>query len=89
MTPDRWRRVQEVFATATEREPGSRVAYLEEACRDDPELRKEVESLLSSLGAASSGFLESPAIDAVPALSQTHRTESPALARGRRLGPYE
>ncbi|MGH9391745.1 MAG: serine/threonine-protein kinase, partial [Vicinamibacteria bacterium] len=89
MTPDRWRRVQEVFAAATEREPGSRAAYLEEACQDDPELRKEVESLLSSLWAASSGFLESPAIDGVQALSPTHRTGSPALASGRRLGPYE
>jgi hypothetical protein len=58
MTPDRWARVQDVFAAATEREPGSRAAFLEETCRGDPELRKEVESLLSSLGAASSGFLE-------------------------------
>jgi len=90
MTPDRWERVQEVFAAATEREPGSRAAFLEEACRGDPELRKEVESLLSSLGAASSGFLESPAIDAVPALSPTDRKAgSPALTRGARLGPYE
>jgi TolB-like protein/Tfp pilus assembly protein PilF len=90
MTPDRWKRVQEVFAAATEREPGSRAALLDEACRDDPELRTEVESLLSSLGAASSGFLESPAIDAVPALSPTNRKAgSPSLVRGARLGPYE
>ena len=68
MTPERWRRAQEVFAAATEREPGSRAAFLEEACRDDPELRTEVESLLSSFGAAPSGFLESPAIEGVPAL---------------------
>ena len=54
MTPDRWRRAQEVFLAATEREPGSRAAFLEEACRGDPELRKEVESLLSSFDAAPS-----------------------------------
>ena len=36
MTPDRWRRAQEVFVAATEREPASRAAYLDEECRDDP-----------------------------------------------------
>ena len=30
MTPDRWRRAQEVFLAATEREAGSRAAYLDE-----------------------------------------------------------
>jgi serine/threonine protein kinase/Tol biopolymer transport system component len=89
MTPDRWRKVQEVFAAATEREPESRAAYLEEACRDDPELKTEVESLLSSLGAAASGFLESPAIEGVPALSPTERAGPRAVGKGMRLGPYE
>ena len=73
MTPDRWRRAQEVFVAATERESGSRATFLEEACRNDPELRKEVESLLSSFDAAPSGFLESPAIEGVPPLPPTSR----------------
>jgi len=89
MTPDRWRKVQEIFAAVTEHEEGSRAAYLEEVCRDDPKLRTEVESLLSSLGAASSGFLESPAIEAVPALSPTERAGRRAVGKGTRLGPYE
>ena len=89
MTPDRWRRVQEVFAAATERGSGSRATFLEEACRDDPELRTEVESLLASLGAASSGFLESPAIEAVPPLSLIEGAGSRSLGKGKRLGPYE
>ena len=89
MTPDRWRRAQEVFVAATEHEPDSRAAFLDEACRGDPDLRNEVESLLSSFRVAPSGFLESPAIDGVPALSPTNRTESRPLARGSRLGPYE
>ena len=89
MTPDRWRRVQEVFAAATEREPGSRAAFLEDACRDDPELQREVESLLSSLGSAASSFLELPAIEGVPALSPTERAGSRPLGRGTHLGPYE
>jgi serine/threonine protein kinase len=86
MTPDRWRRVQEVFAAATEREFGSRETFLEEVCRNDPELRIEVESLLASLGAASSGFLESPAIEAVAPLETAG---SRSLGKGKRLGPYE
>ena len=85
MTPDRWLRAQEVFVAATEREPGSRAAFLEETCRDDPELKSEVESLLSSYGAAPSGFLESPAIDGIPALPPMSRS----LGKGTRLGPYE
>jgi len=90
MTPERWRRVQEVFAAATERAPDSRAAFLEESCRDDPELRAEVESLLSSLGAASS-FLESPAMAAPPVFSPTPspRDGSPSLSKGTHLGPYE
>jgi serine/threonine protein kinase/Tol biopolymer transport system component len=89
MTPERWSRVQEVFAAATERDPASRAAFLQEACRDDPELRTEVESLLSSLGAASSGFLESPAIEGVKALSPPERAGARSLVKGIRLGPYE
>ena len=90
MTPDRWQRVQEVLAEAAELEAASRGAFLDEACRGDPELRKEVESLLSSLESASVGFLESPAIDAVPELSPAAPgPASPSLARGTRLGPYE
>ena len=90
MTPDRWQRVQEVLAEAAELPAASRGAFLDEACRGDPELRKEVDSLLSSLQAASVGFLESPAIDAIPELSPaTPGPASPSLARGTRLGPYE
>ena len=40
MTPERWRRAQEVFVEATEREAGSRAAFLQEACRGDPELQE-------------------------------------------------
>ncbi len=89
MTPERWRKVQEVFAAATEREAGLRSAFLDEACRNDPELMREVESLLSSLGAAASGFLESPAIEGVPAISPTERAAPRSLRKGTRLGPYE
>jgi serine/threonine protein kinase/Tol biopolymer transport system component len=89
MTPERWIRAQELYFAAAEREAGSRAAFLEEACRGDPELRKEVESLLSTSREAPSGFLESPAIDALPALSPTEKAGSRSIRKGTRLGPYE
>lgn len=89
MTPERWLRAQEIFVAATEHEPGSRAAFLEEACRGDPELRHEVDSLLFTFAAAPSSFLESPAIDGARSLSTANRTDSRPLGRGTRLGPYE
>ncbi len=89
MTPDRWRRVQEIFTAATESEPESWQAFLEEACRDDPALRKEVESLIRSLERASTGFLESPVAGVLPKLVEEPSLAPRALEAGRRLGSYE
>jgi serine/threonine-protein kinase len=47
MKPDRWRKVDELFEAALEREPNSRAAFLEQACGSDKELRREVEKMLS------------------------------------------
>jgi serine/threonine protein kinase len=89
MTPDRWRLAREVFVAATEREPGARAAFIDEACRGDSELKNEVESLLSSFNVAPSNFLESPAIDAVPSFPPMGRAGADLLRKGARLGPYE
>jgi non-specific serine/threonine protein kinase/serine/threonine-protein kinase len=50
MTPERWQRIQEVLDTALKRPLEQREAVLERACRRDPELRREVESLLGHDG---------------------------------------
>jgi serine/threonine-protein kinase len=47
MNPDRWRQVADVYDAAIEREPAARGLFLSEACRDDSDLRREVESLLA------------------------------------------
>src|ERR1051325_4479729 len=47
MKPDRWRKVDELFEAALEREPNSRAAFLDQACGSDKELRHEVEKMLS------------------------------------------
>ena len=43
---ERWLRVEELFARASELEAEVRAAYLEEACRGDPELRDYILDLL-------------------------------------------
>ena len=48
MTPERWRRVQELFARALELDTGEREAALTAECADDEGLRHEVESLLEA-----------------------------------------
>jgi len=46
MTPERWKRVDEIFHVARARETADRAAYLAEACGDDESLRRHIESLL-------------------------------------------
>ena len=46
MTPERWAQIEELFHRAAECEPERRTGLLDEACSDDPELRREVEALL-------------------------------------------
>src|SRR5690349_496086 len=47
MNPDRWRQIADVYEAVLERDPSARDAFLAEACREDPDLRSEVESLLA------------------------------------------
>jgi serine/threonine protein kinase/Tol biopolymer transport system component len=52
LTPERWAQIEELFHRAAECETKQRVSLLDEACTDDPELRREVEVLLSCDGRA-------------------------------------
>ena len=47
MNPDRWTQIEELFHRAVDSDPLSRAELLDEACRNDPELRREVEALLA------------------------------------------
>ena len=47
MTPERWALIEELFHRAAECGPEERTLLLDGACSDDPELRREVEVLLS------------------------------------------
>lgn len=47
MKPDRWRKVDELFDAALERDPTDRASFLDRACGSDRELRREVEKMLA------------------------------------------
>lgn len=48
MTPERWRRIEEVFTATIALAPFERASYLRDACGEDAELVREIESLLAS-----------------------------------------
>ena len=84
MDAERWRRINELFHAALERDPGSREAFIDEACAGDPALRTEVRELLQMHGGP--GAIDRPAVEADPDLLLTG-DDDPLI--GRRLGPYE
>src|SRR5271167_127516 len=64
MKPERWRRVEELYHRALALDAGGRVAFLQDSCGDDAELRREVESLLAREKQAEH-FMESPTLEAL------------------------
>jgi len=63
----RWRRVEQLCASALERAGVERAAFLRDACGDDEALREEVEQLLA-LESEAAGFLQGP-VDVVVAMT--------------------
>src|SRR5262245_17432163 len=61
MTPERYRRVGEIFDAAVQVNADRRIAFLDAACGGDTELRREVESLIESDERAAD-FIASPAL---------------------------
>jgi serine/threonine protein kinase len=82
MHPHRWRQVADVYESALEREPAARGAFLADACRDDSDLRREVESLLAQEHTTLVVDQDMLAVAAV-VLEDTSR-----LQPGAALGPY-
>jgi tetratricopeptide (TPR) repeat protein len=81
MTPERFLEVEQLYHAAREASDEERAALLG---RSHPELRREVESLLSQQ--ASGEFLDRPAIQNAPELLEDSTIA--ALAAGACLGPY-
>jgi len=81
MSPQRLRRIEELYHAAREGTPEERAALL---AQTDPELRREVELLLSDPGGCE--FLDRPAIQNAPELLADSTLT--ALAAGASLGPF-
>ena len=84
------RLIEELVETALDERPDRRAAYLDEACRDRPELRAEVESLLRCNEQARD-FIESPAIhaNAEKFFGNDELETANALTPGESLGNYK
>ncbi|HEU5238219.1 MAG TPA: serine/threonine-protein kinase, partial [Pyrinomonadaceae bacterium] len=73
MTPVRWQQIDQLFKAALACERPQREEFLAAKCDGDEPLRREVESLLSSLEEADD-FIETPAGDVAAELLGTHRS---------------
>jgi tetratricopeptide (TPR) repeat protein len=84
VTPERWKRVREVFDRAAEAGAGEREKLISRECGTDEELCREVRSLLAS-SAVAGEFLE------VSAVEQFRRGPAPwpAVPLPERIGPWE
>ena len=87
MTPGRWRQLDELFHQALEQPEAERLAWIENACVGDPELKSELLSLLASDDAGGGKFLGSHVEHAVRAMA-SEPTQQPVSPEGRRIGPY-
>ncbi|HXJ17149.1 MAG TPA: protein kinase, partial [Candidatus Polarisedimenticolia bacterium] len=75
MTPERWQEAKKLLAGALERPREQRRVYLDQACTD-PDLRREVESLIAAHEQGGTSFLEQPT------------TADAALRKGTQLGQF-
>jgi hypothetical protein len=85
MTPERWKRIEELYHAAHAKSQDQRAAFLSGACHDDEELRRQVESLLNE-SESDDGFLAEP-----PLVLPAHMVSelAPAVMTGRTLGGYQ
>src|SRR5215831_11146877 len=79
MREDHWHQIERIYQDALKITPEKRGAFLEETCRDAPDLKRDVEALLA---ADSLTFMNRPAWDAVPASTGS------LLSKGEAVGIY-
>jgi len=82
MRSERWQQVRALLDAAIALPRAERTDYLDKHCADDPDLRREVESLIESHDEAGSVFLNTPAVDLKSAPAAPTRI-------GRRIGVYQ
>jgi serine/threonine protein kinase len=86
MNSHRWEQVDELLSAALELDSDKRAAFLNEACADDQELRKEVESLLDADEKEEQNRIEAYPMQVAADWIAEQRT---VLASGSSIGPYK
>ena len=84
MSPEQWKRVEELFHEASELPDGQREAFLDRTCADSPAVRTQVDKLLAS---DSQGAGQAVKQQVVRGLLDFHAA-APAIAKEKRVGPY-
>jgi serine/threonine protein kinase/Flp pilus assembly protein TadD len=85
MTPERWQQLKQIFQSALERNPAERSAFLNQACAEDPALRSQVESLISSHNQAGDS-IEAMAVEAA---TEILADEQAGQIVGKQIGHYQ
>src|SRR5213083_2111172 len=85
MTSERWEQVGKLYQAALRLQPDERETFLDDACRDDKALRREVESLLAAEDGAGSFLAAGAMRDAAKMLVED---ESLSLV-GKQIGHYQ
>jgi tetratricopeptide (TPR) repeat protein/tRNA A-37 threonylcarbamoyl transferase component Bud32 len=83
VSPERWRRLEELFETASDMPPGERGVWLDHVCADDAELRAELDAMLRA-----DGVTHLPIERAIAAGHAIAESAAAAPMIGRRIGPY-
>src|SRR4051812_21596527 len=81
MDPERWRRVEELYHSALERDPEQRHSFLVASCGTDEELLHEVETLLH-VDASGNFGIDKPVWDRSEHTSDSSLENSPILTTG-------
>ncbi len=84
MNSERWRQIEQLYHEAADLEPPRRHNYLADACREDADLRREVESLLAQSG-ATCALVDQTAWAAADEMALAQAT----LQAGTSLGSYQ
>src|SRR5690349_3626920 len=85
MQSEKWEHVKDIFDAALRRAPGERLELLDKLCGNDHDLRREVESLLSSFDTVG-GFMAQPIVGEA---AEAGRIQQNLLTNGQYLGHYE
>jgi eukaryotic-like serine/threonine-protein kinase len=87
MAANHWQLLEEIFQTALDLPNNERAPYIERVCSDNPELAREVRTLLDQYEAAGDSF-EEPVFEQInfPAMASADDRHDPLL--GQQLGAY-